>query len=233
MEKIVIEVSLVISVSLVFLLIRSWKSYRQLKEVETQKDQQLTEALAKNLDLEKDLKKLQDKHKKQSDKEIEINNIQKQIRALKHDMKNHSLVILSYLDKNKIDEAKEYTSQMIDQLNKIYTYIYVGNSLMNYIINNKFSKAKELNIDMKAEIENLAFEYMDSIDFSAILNNLLDNAIEAAANSKDKKIEIVIAHKRGFDTITIKNSIDQSVLETNPKLKSTKQLDSQKFFKIK
>ena len=104
----------------------------------------------------------------------------------------------------------------------MYTYISVGNSLLNFIINSKLSKAKEMKLEIKAEIENLPFSYMDSIDFSSLLNNILDNAIEAAVRSKKKILTVTIAHKKGFDTIAVKNSIDQSVLDNNPEFQTSK-----------
>ena len=126
------------------------------------------------------------------------------------------------MEKNQIEEAKQYTSEILDKLNAMYTYISVGNALLNFIINSKLSKAKELGLEIKAEIENLPFSYMDSIDFSSLLSNILDNAMEAAVDSERKMLGVTIAHKKGFDTIAVKNSIDQSVLERNPELRTSK-----------
>lgn len=187
-----------------------------------EQDQMLTQYIAANLDLEKKLADMQHDYEKQQDMAEEIRRIQEQIRALKHDMKNHTLVMLSYLEENRVEEAKAYAGELLDKLNKMYTYVNVGNSLLNYIINNKLSAAKEQGIEIKAEIENLAFDYMDSVDFSALLNNLLDNAIHGALESKSPKLEVQISAKKGFDIITVKNSIDESVLERNPEFVSTK-----------
>lgn len=187
-----------------------------------EQDQMLTQYIAANLDLEKKLADMQHDYEKQQDMAEEIRRIQEQIRALKHDMKNHTLVMLSYLEENRVEEAKSYAGELLDKLNKMYTYVNVGNSLLNYIINNKLSAAKEQGIEIKAEIENLAFDYMDSVDFSALLNNLLDNAIHGALESKSPKLEVQISAKKGFDIITVKNSIDESVLERNPEFVSTK-----------
>ena len=132
------------------------------------------------------------------------------------------MVMLSYIEENKIDEARAYTGEILDKLNKMYTYVNVGNTLLNYIINNKLSSAKEAGIEIKAQIENLSFEYMESVDFSALLNNMLDNAITAALLSTNKKLEVCISSSKGMDVITVKNSIDGSVIEKNPELVSTK-----------
>ena len=49
----------------------------------------------------------------------EIKKIQEQSRLLKHDMKNHTLVMLSYLEEDRIEEAKKYASDILDKLNKM------------------------------------------------------------------------------------------------------------------
>lgn len=190
-----------------------------------EQDRLLTQYVAKNLDMKKKLEEMQHDYEIQQDMADEIKRIQEQVRLLKHDMKNHTMVILSYLEENKVEEAKVYAGEILNKLNKMYTYVNVGNALLNYIINHKLSDAKEQGIELKAEIENLAFEYMDSVDFSALLNNILDNAIRGALASREKRLEVQICQQKGMDIITVKNSIDTSVLENNPALYSTKEED--------
>lgn len=197
---------------------------RKSEQIQYEKnDKMLTQYVAENLDMEKKLSEMQHDYDRQHDMAEEIRKIQEQSRLLKHDMKNHTLVMLSYLEEGRTEDAKKYASDILDKLNKMYTYVNVGNSLLNYIINHKLSRAKELGIELKAEIENLAFDYMDSVDFSSLLNNILDNAIEAALQSEKKQIEVKILSQKGFDTVVVKNSIDRSVLENNPGFISTKE----------
>lgn len=213
-----------IIICIIFFLL--WRKERR-KRIENEKQQKevdilLTQSIAENLDLEKEIQKLQKKYKKQKDSENEIKELHEKSRMLKHDMKNHSIVLLNYLEAGKIEEAKQYTSRLADDLNNMYSYVYVGNALLSYIINQKCSKAKEEGIDIRAEIENLPFSYMDSFDFSVLLNNLLDNAIEASGKTEEKKMKVSILRKKGFDTICIENSIKGSVLTNNPKLETIK-----------
>lgn len=225
----IVAILIVLIIILLCLLIKVYLQTKSTFQKEAEKDKLLTETIARNLDLEKELSEMKAEYAKQQDMAKEIKNIQEQSRLLKHDMKNHILVILSCLEAEKLKEARDYTSNILDNLNKMYTYINVGNSLMNYILNSKLSRAKELGIEIKAEIENLAFDYMDSVDFSSLLNNLLDNAILAASNSAEKRLEVVISNRNGFDSIMVKNSIDTSVLSVNPDLKSTKQGENHGF----
>lgn len=161
-------------------------------------------------------------YEEKRENEEETRKLHDATRRLKHDMKNHMMVLMSYLNESEIDEAKQYITTVFEELNQVYTYIETGNVVMNYCINSKLQKAQEQKIEIKAEVENLSFHRVNSIHLSAILTNLLDNAIEGSANVKNPYIEVVIKRKRSYETILIKNRIDQSVLAENEYLHTTK-----------
>ena len=157
--------------------------------------------------------------------EEEIRTLHQNVRKLKHDMKNHLMVIASYLNAQEYEEAKAYASEILDKLNAVHSYVETGNSLLNHILNEKFEYARRKGIPVKAEIENLSFDKMKSMDFSAMLSNMLDNAIEASEKEITIKPELVvnIFKKNNYQVICVKNRISKSVLEKNPKLCSTKE----------
>lgn len=163
------------------------------------------------------------KHNKNQENEIRI--LHQNARQLKHDMKNHLMVIASYINDEEYIHAKEYTSEILGKLSAMHSYVETGNILLNHIINEKFQAAKMVNIMVKAEIENLQFEKLSSIDFSALLTNALDNAIEACKNENVDKREMLVSitRNRGYETIFVKNYIERSILEQNPELKSQKE----------
>ena len=80
---------------------------------------------------------------------------------------------------------------------------------------------KEVLYEESATPKNLKFQKIDSVDFSSLLTNLLDNAIHAAANSDKRQISVSISKKRGYEAISVRNSINSSVLAVNPDLHST------------
>ena len=192
------------------------------EDKEEEFEEKYSVVLSENMELKLELDVIKKEFDKEKDMAEEIKSLHKKTRTLKHDMKNHIMVIASYLNDGEYEEAKNYLSKIADNLNKMYTYIEIGNSLLNYIINTKLQFAKENGIDVKAEIENLTFAQIGSVDFSALLNNLLDNAIEGSLNSNNKEIVVNILRKRGYDTILVKNKISNSVLKDNPDLISTK-----------
>lgn len=155
--------------------------------------------------------------------EEEIRSLHQNVRKLKHDMKNHMMILASYLNNKEYEAAKSYTSEILDKLNAMHSYIETGNSLMNHILNEKLELARSLGISVQAEIETISFTRMRSIDFSALLTNLLDNAVEAAKKESSPELRIRIAAERGYHTIRVKNKISESVLTKNPSLSSTKE----------
>ncbi len=152
----------------------------------------------------------------------EIHGLHESVRAMKHDMRNHLMVIASYLNDGNTDAAKSYTSEILDKLNAVHSYVETGNSLLDHILNDKLNAARGKGIAVKAEIENLSFAKMESIDFSALLSNMLDNAIEASEKEASPEMYISVSRRRGYETILVKNRISCSVLADNPDLASTK-----------
>ena len=195
---------------------------KKIENKQEEFEEKYSTVLSDNMELKLKLDVMEKEFDKEKEMAEEIKSLHKKTRTLKHDMKNHIMVITSYLNEGEYEKAKDFISQISDNLNKMYTYIEIGNSLLNYIINTKLQFAKENGIDVKAEIENLTFSQIGSVDFSALLNNLLDNAIEGSFNSNKKEIVVNILRKRGYDTILVKNKISNSVLNDNANLISTK-----------
>ncbi|MBO6165264.1 MAG: GHKL domain-containing protein [Eubacterium sp.] len=154
--------------------------------------------------------------------EEEIRSLHESMRSIKHDMKNHLMVTLSYLNDGDSEAAKTYISGILNKLNKIHSYIETGNSLLNHILNEKLAEARQHGIDIKAEVENLAFDKMESMDFSALLSNMLDNAIEACMKEETPQLGVRISKQRAYETIVVKNKISGSVLDSNPELVTSK-----------
>lgn len=152
----------------------------------------------------------------------EIRKLHESVRRMKHDMKNHLMVIASCCNSGDYEGARAYISRILDKLNTMYSYIETGNSLMNHILNEKLNTARQMGISVKAEIETLFFQRMESIDFSALLSNLLDNAIEACSREDAPELSVSIVRRRDYETILVKNQISRSVLDGNPKLLSSK-----------
>ena len=197
---------------------------KRLKNEYQQLEEKYMKLFGEKSELEYELSALKENAEYIKRQDNEIQALHQSMRQLKHDMKNHLMVIASYINDEDYKEAKSYTSKIIGKLNAIHSYIETGNSLMNHIINEKLEQARSNGIAIKAEIENLQFKSLESIDFSALLTNMLDNALEAsmAEEEKDRELHIFISKQRGYETICVKNRIMKSVMAYNPDLNTTK-----------
>lgn len=137
-----------------------------------------------------------------------------------HDYKNHILTISNMTDS---PEIKDYINNMIGE---IANYNQIGktqNRLLDVILSKYEDICKENEITFKTDIMSENLKFIINYDLSAMLNNILDNAVEAAVKSTDKFIYIEIASSlNSYHKITVINSCDTEPKSKNNKLVTTK-----------
>lgn len=136
-----------------------------------------------------------------------------------HDTKKH-LTAIRELNENPIID--EYVSTMTDDLKAHTSSCHSGNHLLDVIINKYDTECKIKSIDFSFDVTLCSLSIVSSYDLVTILNNLLDNAIEAAVNSESKFVSLFTNHINTFDVIVVSNSCDKSPLSANGELKTTK-----------
>ncbi len=148
---------------------------------------------------------------------LEQNN--KDLKVFTHDIKNH-LEQISNLTNNT--EIKEYISKLYGTVNQYSNIAISGNKTLDVIISkyNTLCANKSISISINVKTANLTD--IDDTDLSAILNNALDNAVEAAQQSKNKIISVDIYTKELFEIIKIQNSCDFVPISENRKLLTSK-----------
>lgn len=124
------------------------------------------------------------------------------VRKISHDIKNN-LQVMSRLKNEK--ERITIAEDINDSLNKYSLVRYSTQDILNVILNIKVKDAKLEGINIDVDIKtNLTF--MESIDVSNLVTNILDNAIRAAKDSNDKVINFVIKKKMNYVIIDCSNS---------------------------
>lgn len=138
---------------------------------------------------------------------------QTEIKKIKHDLKNVMYGILHEIDTNNIEKAKNYIKHNCNLLAPSTISFISGNSIIDTLISAKNQVANDLNITLDVETELSTQIYMDSIDFSVLIGNAIDNAIEATQSVKthDKVINITIMTKNSNLLIIVKNPVDAKI----------------------
>ncbi len=152
----------------------------------------------------------------------ETGNISREIKKAEHDLRHHLLSVLGNIENGNTEAARIYLKQLLhDYETSIFKYIYIDNSAVNSILNMKISRCHANKIDIKTEIESDFSDFSD-IDICVLLANLLDNAIEASLNVNFPQITVSIRNEKNYLCIVIRNRIENSVLEENGQLLTTK-----------
>lgn len=147
---------------------------------------------------------------------------QNRIRSLKHDMKNHMLAMQALLQKNKIEEATEYFVSMQNFMTNPLEYVTTGNDSIDSLLNYKIQKANNILKKVEVKINIPEGLRLHSFDLNVILGNLLDNATEAALQTKEKLLKIMINLDKGILYMNICNSYQEIMIGENGEMKTTK-----------
>ena len=141
----------------------------------------------------------------------EAENFYGSIRKVRHEMKNHMANIKGLAGAGEYGEIGDYIRRMDETMQELeYKYV-TGNAVTDVIINDKCRRAEKAGIRFDAD-----FRYGGEIpvfDMGIILNNLLDNAIEACEKLETGKgfIRLSLKRKKQFLILYVENSFDGAV----------------------
>ena len=154
----------------------------------------------------------------------DIENMYDTVRALRHDLKNHLLCILSMAEERDVEGIEQYTGQLLQQQNTVNKLImFSGSKVLDAIINSKSAAAERAGVRLSAIITT-PLAGISPEDITIILGNAQDNAIRAAKDSQRKVVDIHIQPQGAYSSIVIANDIAHSVLSDNPALRTTKNI---------
>ena len=154
---------------------------------------------------------------------VQLNEVAKEIKIIRHDLKHDYLLIGSYLDNKNYAKINEIVKLRVKDLHDKVNTINSANELINTIINYKLMIAASKNIEVNCNLNVSNKIYMKDYHLNELLSNLIDNAIENCSKN-NRKISIII-NEDVFLYIEVINSIDVSVLNSNPNLLTNKKGD--------
>ena len=150
-----------------------------------------------------------------------IQQMYEESRKIRHDLKQCISSVKGYIETGKYEEAVNLLNEISDsRIDGINYRKYCDNKVVNYVLNDKYSKCRNYNIDFKCMVLGI-IRGIDDIDLCILLGNIIDNAIEAAQKTDDGYVNIEIT-VRGTIFINVENSIKESFLKKKDAFVSTK-----------
>lgn len=139
----------------------------------------------------------------------------RQVQALRHDIKHHIREIYLLADKNTDTDIIRYLDEMSDSMDNIEKVASTGNSVFDGILNYYAQKIKQEmnNVNFSVILKIPTDLEISSFDMNVILGNLLDNAMENVSGEagQELQIEAVLEYIEGLLRIEVVNTFAGNV----------------------
>lgn len=140
-----------------------------------------------------------------------------------HDTKKHYHTLYEMVDEPQ--RLREYIQGIVTDIENVNKIGKTTNKHLDLILSKAVYICKKNNIYLDLNIHNSDLTFIEDRDLTSLLNNLLDNATDAAKSSKNKSVAIGINKIANMLVIDVTNSCDTPPKVKNNKLISTKQSD--------
>ena len=153
----------------------------------------------------------------QMQKEVqEIQDIYTDMRGLRHDLRGHINNITQYVKKHNNAEDEElngYIRNMEETVNRLDFGYQTGNPITDIIIHQKKQDADRVGVKFSVDYIYPKELQIDVYDIGVILNNALENAIEAATLlERDKYVSLHSYVKGNLFFIEVENSFAREIV---------------------
>ena len=186
----------------------------------------LTFGMRRQYEMERELLRLQTEQRELLERDYQSLNRSYGLNArLFHDFHNHMGALRDLLSRQKYEEALAYLDELQGPVREITEKAWTGDDAVDFLISSKAAEAGERQIRFQAEAEFPRHTNLRSSDLSAILGNLLDNALEAAgqvASPEDRFVSLVIRRMNQMLVIKVENSFVREPKRDGREMKTTK-----------
>ncbi len=169
---------------------------------------------------------LQQKEKNTSDYYELLREQNENSKVLIHDITRH-LNTIKQLSEHKDSNITKYISEIVNDFSVMNPIDYCNNPTVNLITHRYYEICKKNNINFSINIKNANIGFMMEHDITALLDNLLENAVESALQTNDKFIDFSICTRNSnFVIIKVSNSCNKKPKYINGILVSSKNTSS-------
>lgn len=172
--------------------IATWQRYRSLKE----EDLLLQEQLQEQEFIRKKIEYTEKYHD--------------QVRTLRHDMAGKMMILKSFLESGRFEDARQFLGEMDIELNSGGFKYSTGNPVTDVVINEAAASCKKLGCSFDCDFAFPDNKGISALDMGIILNNLMDNALEAVSEVQEsiRYIKLTGKTKDNFYLIKTENPYD-------------------------
>lgn len=147
---------------------------------------------------------------------------QKELRSLRHDLKNHLLLVEKYLETDQADIAIQYIQDLTQTHLTTDNSVNTGNHEIDCVFNYLLGLAKQMGCEIQTSIKIPSQPFIPALDLNILISNLLTNAIEAMNNCDKKYLNVTVKYNRNILYISIHNTYQGKLRRQNNNFLTTK-----------
>lgn len=129
------------------------------------------------------------------------------LRAQRHDFLNHLQVVYSLMEMGEYQDATAYLETVYSQLHAVSRVLRTKVTAFNALLQVKNAECERrgiaLEMDVRSTLEGIA---MPAWELCCVIGNLLDNAMDAAAQAEKPQITLSVTESLREFTFTIRNN---------------------------
>lgn len=148
------------------------------------------------------------------------------IRRVRHEMKNHMTNLRALAESGEYAGLEQYLAKLDADVGELGSRYATGNAVTDVILSDKSRQAEAAGIRFEAQFSYPEADGIDVFDIGMVLNNLLDNAIDAceAVPEKERFVRLSFRRRKHFCLLEVENSYSGELIFADDGLpRTTKQ----------
>ncbi len=150
----------------------------------------------------------------------DVNLALEEIRTIRHDMRGELALIHGYNELNQKDKIRAHIEKKLQEMDVQLTPQIDNENIITSFLNFKINeaKSKDINVEIISNIKNDEEIHIDKEDICRIINNIMNNAIEALQECETKKMKLFIGIAAGYLIIKSENPYKGRLLTEGKKI---------------
>lgn len=140
---------------------------------------------------------------------------EKELRTIKHDLQNHLFSIEDMIRQNKTGIAQKHLALIKSTVDDISSIVYTKNAALDSVLNIEARKAQKADVKYRVKVVLEDEIKLDPVAICSIFSNAIDNAIEACRDLDHRYVSVNISQKDGNICASITNSMKPENLQEN------------------
>lgn len=151
---------------------------------------------------------------------IQVEENVKKLAILRHDFKNHLIIIQGYVQKDRKEDLLAYMQELTAELSTT-TLVDTPCQLLSTLVNAKKADCDHANVafDFKWDFQAI---HISEFALTTLISNILDNALRAAAKRSDGFIKLQVYEQNGFLEIDCTNNHKEIITKEGDNFVTTK-----------